>query len=134
MILSIKYCEFHARGGKGTQGCSYDDGVEEQDEDCLAVLFACCYRRRAATPVLALHVVVSLVLNVWPGTGISCGPCSMPSTCEGPGVAARVVVVARNRVSDAPLGEPFRVLTKESAEKVRMFAAVVAEPRVNTAP
>lgn len=37
---------------------------------------------------------------------------------EGPGVAAKVVVVARTRVSNAPLGEPFRVLTKEAAEKV----------------
>lgn len=36
----------------------------------------------------------------------------------GPGVAAKVVVVARSSVSDAPLGEPFRVLAKESAQKV----------------
>ncbi|CAM9255833.1 unnamed protein product [Hapterophycus canaliculatus] len=36
----------------------------------------------------------------------------------GPGVAAKVVVVARTRVSNAPLGEPFRVLTMEAAEKV----------------
>ncbi|CAN0309544.1 unnamed protein product [Pylaiella littoralis] len=36
----------------------------------------------------------------------------------GPGVAVMVVVVARTRVSNAPLGEPFRVLTKEAAEKV----------------
>ncbi|CAM9105762.1 unnamed protein product [Scytosiphon promiscuus] len=38
----------------------------------------------------------------------------------GPGVAAKVVVVARTRVSNAPLGEPFRVLTKEAAEKVAL--------------
>lgn len=29
-----------------------------------------------------------------------------------------MVVVARTRVANAPLGEPFRVLTKEAAEKV----------------
>ncbi|CAB1120457.1 unnamed protein product [Ectocarpus sp. CCAP 1310/34] len=36
----------------------------------------------------------------------------------GSGVAAKVVIIARTRVSDAPLGEPFRVLTKEAAEQV----------------
>ncbi|CAN0052680.1 unnamed protein product, partial [Ectocarpus sp. 12 AP-2014] len=36
----------------------------------------------------------------------------------GSGVAAKVVIIARTRVSNAPLGEPFRVLTKEAAEKV----------------
>ncbi len=36
-------------------------------------------------------------------------------------MAAKVVVVARTRVSNAPLGEPFRVLTKEAAEKVRLI-------------
>lgn len=30
-----------------------------------------------------------------------------------------MVVIARTRVSNAPLGEPFRVLTAEAAEKVR---------------
>lgn len=35
-------------------------------------------------------------------------------------MAVKVVVVARAGVSSAPLGEPFRVLTKEAAEKVRL--------------
>lgn len=39
-------------------------------------------------------------------------------------MAAKVVVVARTRVSNAPLGEPFRVLTKEAAEKVRLELAL----------
>lgn len=44
------------------------------------------------------------------------------ATCtSGPGVAAKVVVVAKTRVSDAPLGEPFRVLTKQCAEQVLFF-------------
>lgn len=40
----------------------------------------------------------------------------------GPGIAAKVVVVARIFVRNAPLGEPFRVLTKEAAEKVGVSA------------
>lgn len=36
----------------------------------------------------------------------------------GPGVVAKVVVVYRTRVLQAPLGESFRVLTEEAAEKV----------------
>lgn len=43
----------------------------------------------------------------------------VPFIDVGPGVAAKVVVIARTKVSDAPLGEPFRVLTGEAAEKVR---------------
>lgn len=40
-------------------------------------------------------------------------------------MAAKVVVVARTRVSDAPLGEPFRVLTKQCAEQVVFFALLL---------
>lgn len=35
-------------------------------------------------------------------------------------MAAKVVVVAKKKVSNAPLGEPFQVLTEESAEKVKI--------------
>ncbi|CAM9222679.1 unnamed protein product [Ectocarpus fasciculatus] len=42
----------------------------------------------------------------------------------GSGVAAKVVVIARTRISNAPLGEPFRVLTKEAAEKVAQVRAL----------
>lgn len=49
--------------------------------------------------------------------------------CAGPGVGVKVVVVARTRVFNAPLGEPFRVLTKKAAEKVRAgFARFVGPP------
>lgn len=48
----------------------------------------------------------------------------------GPGVAAKVVVVARTSVSDAPLGEPFRVLTRESAEKVSVALGGMFCPRL----
>lgn len=34
-------------------------------------------------------------------------------------MAVKVVVVARERVADAPLGEPFRVLTKDAALQVK---------------
>lgn len=42
----------------------------------------------------------------------------------GPGVAVKVIVVPREKVADAPLGEPFRVLTKEAAQQVRHELAV----------
>lgn len=40
------------------------------------------------------------------------------ATPTGPGVAVRVVVVPKEKVDDAPLGEPFRVLEKEDAQQV----------------
>lgn len=45
-------------------------------------------------------------------------------------MAAKVVVVARTSVSDAPLGEPFRVLTRESAEKVSVTLDDMFSPRL----
>lgn len=48
----------------------------------------------------------------------------------GPGAAVKVVVTPRERVEDAPLGEPFRVLTEEGASQVahvRTLAATIDE-------
>lgn len=41
-----------------------------------------------------------------------------PVHAVGPGVVVKVIVVYRSRVLQAPLGESFRVLTEEAAEKV----------------
>lgn len=38
-------------------------------------------------------------------------------TVAGPGLAVRVVVIPKVKVTDAPLGEPFRVLSRQGAEQ-----------------
>lgn len=98
--------EFEGQNGGYHGGVPYCDGFQYRstyDElvAVIRVLLSVSCRKKISFGVQTFHPVHGLF-------------------CAGPGVAAQVVVVARTRASDAPLGEPFRVLTEESAEKVRL--------------